>query len=263
MDPSRDIAIMQGLLWYAILTIVLWVPALLIRYALLRRPLKQSYALIVTATIWFVEMLACLALLHKAPPALLVAAFFSFSTLKAAGSNSKSERFGKSRKETSTLSVGEHRSSIHPDVVQEYEQVSLGSQSSPQFQVRDHSSYRPDIPQLPTPPDLVDQSVVTSLPTQQTPSRHFRVKLLLGIMILGLLVCLLGWGSHYLYKRKIQRESQNAVIETVRRGEVTVDDESHVWKIRSVDEPYQPVTLELFVRNQSVHEVNGYLVFFW
>lgn len=78
-----------GLLGYVILTVILWVPALLIRYALLRRPLERNHALILTAIVWFLEMLSCLALWNKMPPSIHVAAFFSFSTLKAARSNKK------------------------------------------------------------------------------------------------------------------------------------------------------------------------------
>lgn len=99
-ETSRDIALIQGLLWYAILTGILWIPALLIRYVVLRRPLQRNYALILTAAIWFVEMVVCLALWNKTPASLHVAAFFSFTTLKA------SRPFGKQKENLSSTESG-------------------------------------------------------------------------------------------------------------------------------------------------------------
>ena len=85
----RNLPLELGLLGYVVLTVILSLPALLVRYALLRRPLERNYALILTAVIWFLEMLACLALWNKTPPSIHIAAFFSFSTLKAVRSNKK------------------------------------------------------------------------------------------------------------------------------------------------------------------------------
>lgn len=85
MNP-HDEAVVLGLLWFAALTLILWMPALLIRFVLLRRPLGHYQTLAVTAAIWFVGLIASPTLWDKTPQALHVAAIFSFSTLKAQGS---------------------------------------------------------------------------------------------------------------------------------------------------------------------------------
>jgi len=88
-----------------------------------------------------------------------------------------------------------------------------------------------------------------------------KVKLLLGIILAGILVCLLAWGGYHFYKKKTQRDHQNLVSAAIQRGEVVIDGESHKWKLLSLDAPYEPLEFELFVRNKSDYLVAGDLVF--
>lgn len=88
-----------------------------------------------------------------------------------------------------------------------------------------------------------------------------RISFFLSVIGSALAMCLLVAAGVSLYKRNSSNSLHNVATEAVRRGEIVVDEESHIWKIRVKDESYEPVTLELFVRNQSGHQISGYLIF--